>query len=93
VGNRRAALPGAPQRPRRPSCVLGNVRKPGAWRGCGLVGGSRFLEFPIQMGVAESAQLRRTRTAHAPLHTKVGGYMRGERRERENEETVECRSC
>lgn len=41
------------------------------------------MEFPIQMGVAEMAHLRRTRPAHAPAHNNVGGYMRGERKEKQ----------
>jgi hypothetical protein len=46
-----------------------------------LCGGSRFLENRIQIRVAEVAHLRRTRSAHAPAHIDVGGYMRGERKE------------
>ena len=41
------------------------------------------MEFPIQMGVAEMAHLRKTRPAHAPAHNNVGGYMRGERKEKQ----------
>jgi hypothetical protein len=35
------------------------------------------------MGVAEMAHLRKTRPAHAPAHNNVGGYMRGERKEKQ----------
>jgi hypothetical protein len=70
-----------PAAARSHSPTRGNDRNPRAWSGDGLCGGSRFLEFPIQMGVAETAHLRRTRPAHAPTHNSVGGYMRGERKE------------
>jgi hypothetical protein len=57
------------------------------WRGrlAGVVfaARSRFLEFPIQIAVAESVHLRGTRPAHAPTHNDVGGYMKGERKEKE----------
>jgi hypothetical protein len=38
--------------------------------------GSRFLEFPIQIVVAEIVYVRGTRPAHAPTGNEVGGYVR-----------------
>jgi hypothetical protein len=76
----RRRLPHALER-RGPRVVKG--ANPRAWSASGLCGRSRLLEFPIQIRVAEAGHLRGTRPAHAPLHNEVGGYMRGEAKERQ----------
>jgi hypothetical protein len=55
--------------------------------GVDLLTGSRFLEFPIQIRVAEIAQVRGNRQAHAPTRNNVGGYMKGESERTEKPKT------
>lgn len=50
-----------------------------------MCGGSRLLEFPIQIAAAETAHLPPPRPAHAESRHDAGGYMKGERREKERQ--------
>jgi hypothetical protein len=58
-------------------------------RGRELGVGSRFLEFPILIDVAEIAQVGGIRQAHAPTRNNVGGYMKGESEKTEETEETE----
>ena len=89
-------LPGPQSLPAAPNCNWAFVQPQrthgsnlglGRLTGVELCVGSRFLELPILIGVAEIAHVRRTRHAHAPTCNNVGGYMKGESERTEEPKT------